>query len=524
VKKGLVLLALLVCVWGGKLMGQNGFSEFSVDSLYDVVINGTGQKILVQGNNVNNPVLLWIHGEPEMQAGLIAPFYIQELEKHYIIVNWYPKVTGLLLHAAPGTESIPAGQLTQNALELTRFLLDKYKKQKVYLLGQSFGSVIGIGLAEKYPQYYNAYIGVGQIIMPEKSNEVLSRCLINALPVGLDALVNETPNKKNLLNIKLVRDCEKWKVAGKDFNLPVGYESLVKKMYIPNGQTDLIRSISGVSDFTANPEFEIPVSFFMGSYDHVSACEKGIIEAYYKKIKSPKKKLINFKESAHYPNLEEPLKFQHEIIDINRGYLAGFLLPGNNGRVISPFGPRHMRMHYGTDLKMARGDTVVSVQSGTVIRAGWGTGFGKLIIVKHENNIQTYYAHLSKFLKKKGQQVEKGEPIGLAGSTGRATGPHLHFEIHENGRVFDSELVFDYKNRKIRDEALDEGTLVAIHRKLRPRGYANNRAVPEYYKVRRGDSLWKIARRFKTSMKMICRLNHITENSVLQIGQPLKMY
>lgn len=205
-------------------------------------------------------------------------------------------------------------------------------------------------------------------------------------------------------------------------------------------------------------------------------------------------------------------------------YLEEFLLPGNGGYIISRFGPRSGRMHYGTDIKMNKGDTVVATQSGVVVRSNWGYGWGWLIIIQHRNGIQTYYAHLSKFLKKKGAIVEKGEPIALAGSTGRARGPHLHFEMRENGKPFDPELVFDFENHKIREDALGEDTLTALHKKLKPKGYSRNVAVPEYYKVRPGDSLWVISRRYKTPIKEICRLNRISENSVLQIGQPLRMY
>jgi murein DD-endopeptidase MepM/ murein hydrolase activator NlpD len=201
-----------------------------------------------------------------------------------------------------------------------------------------------------------------------------------------------------------------------------------------------------------------------------------------------------------------------------------FLLPGNNGYIISRFGPRHGRMHYGTDVKMNTGDTVRVVQNGKIIRSNWGTGFGNIIIVEHENNIQTYYGHLSKFIKKKGESVNKGEAIALAGSTGNAKGPHLHFEIHENGKAFDPELVFDFKNNKIRDEAKHESSLAVVHKILKPKGYANNISTPEYYSVRKGDSLWKISYKYKISINTLCLLNHISKNSILQIGQPLRMY
>lgn len=206
------------------------------------------------------------------------------------------------------------------------------------------------------------------------------------------------------------------------------------------------------------------------------------------------------------------------------GYLEQFLIPGNNGYIISRFGPRSGRMHYGTDIKMYKGDTVVAVQSGMIARANWGYGFGRIVVVQHRNNIQTYYAHLTKFLKNKGEMVEKGEPIGLAGSTGRARGPHLHFEMRENGMAFDPELVFDFKEEIIRDDAKNMESLTALHKMLKPKGYSTNVAVPEFYKVRSGDSLWVISRKFKTSINELCRLNNISENSVLQIGQPLRMY
>lgn len=221
------------------------------------------------------------------------------------------------------------------------------------------------------------------------------------------------------------------------------------------------------------------------------------------------------------PNVPLSINTQDSL---TQSCFSSYLLPSNDGYIISRFGPRGGRMHNGTDIKMDTGDTVVAIQAGTVVRSNWETRFGNIIIVEHENNIQTYYAHLSKFLKMNGDTVAKGEAIALAGSTGNARGPHLHFEIHENGKPFDPELVFDFKNRKIRDEAIHNQTLAAIHRELKPKGYANNIAVPEYYSVHNGDSLWKISRKYKLSIQTIYKLNHISENSVLKIGQPLRLY
>ncbi|MFB6343123.1 peptidoglycan DD-metalloendopeptidase family protein [Saccharicrinis sp. FJH62] len=212
------------------------------------------------------------------------------------------------------------------------------------------------------------------------------------------------------------------------------------------------------------------------------------------------------------------------IDSISTGHFSEFLIPGNNGYILSRFGPRWGRMHYGTDIRMNKGDTIVAVESGTIVRSSWGTGFGNIVIVKHPNHIETYYGHLSKFLKKKGEKVKRGEAIALAGSTGNAQGVHLHFEIHENGKAYDPELVYDFKQHKIRNEARQEESLSVVHKLLRPKGYANKVAVPEFYSVRAGDSLWKISRKYKISINTICQLNHISANKVLRIGQPLRLY
>ncbi len=239
---------------------------------------------------------------------------------------------------------------------------------------------------------------------------------------------------------------------------------------------------------------------------------------------------INTDSLVFVPGYSQPLtinqvdSINNQLTENNLSFFAHFLVPGCKGHIISKFGPRSGRMHYGTDIKMSKGDTVFAVYDGVVTRSSYYYGFGNLIILKHENSVETYYAHLSKLLVDNGAWVKKGEAIGLAGSTGRATTSHLHFEIHEKERAFDPELVFDFGKQIVRGSAAGTESLADLHRELKPKGYSNKIAVPEFYKVRPGDSLWVISRKFKTSIKEICRLNSIAENTILQVGQPLKLY
>jgi len=127
-------------------------------------------------------------------------------------------------------------------------------------------------------------------------------------------------------------------------------------------------------------------------------------------------------------------------------------------------------------------------------------------------------------LEKTGSWVKKGEPIGLAGSTGRATGSHLHFEIRENEHAYDPELVYDFEKGEIREDVESVNNLAQLQRRLIPKGYSVNEGVPQYYTVRSGDSLWRISRKFKMTINHICKLNRIRENSILRLGQALKLY
>ncbi|MCT4584779.1 MAG: peptidoglycan DD-metalloendopeptidase family protein [Peptostreptococcaceae bacterium] len=103
------------------------------------------------------------------------------------------------------------------------------------------------------------------------------------------------------------------------------------------------------------------------------------------------------------------------------------------GRVSSRFGYRWGRKHTGVDLANSTGTSIKAADGGRVTFAGWKSGYGKLVIINHENGYQTYYAHCSKLLVSKGSRVFRGQEVAKMGNTGRSTGPHLHFEVRKNG-------------------------------------------------------------------------------------------
>ena len=142
--------------------------------------------------------------------------------------------------------------------------------------------------------------------------------------------------------------------------------------------------------------------------------------------------------------------------DPNKTYLlpldsAAFFFPAKGGAVISPYGSRSGRMHTGTDYKQNSGDPIYAAWDGVVRMAKSGYyGYGGIVVIRHENGLETFYAHLSKIIVSEDQWVDAGSIIGLGGSTGRSTGPHLHFETRYKGYAFDPEWLIDFHSGVLR--------------------------------------------------------------------------
>jgi len=220
---------------------------------------------------------------------------------------------------------------------------------------------------------------------------------------------------------------------------------------------------------------------------------------------------------AHnYKNVTLPDSF---MID-----LSGYCMPTTNTKITSKFGPRRRRMHQGIDVKVYIGDTIRSAFSGkvrVVKNQGRRTGYGKYIIIRHENGLETVYGHLSKQLVHEDQYVEAGEVIGLGGNTGRSTGSHLHFETRFLGQAINPALMFDFEKQDI---VVDNYLFIKGKNRYRR---SNSSAVAsagdvQYYKVRKGDSLSRISRKTGVSIDRLCKLNGITRKTTLRPNQVLK--
>ena len=201
--------------------------------------------------------------------------------------------------------------------------------------------------------------------------------------------------------------------------------------------------------------------------------------------------------------------------------LTGFHMPTPSTRITSPFGPRWRRMHNGLDLKVNIGDTIVSAFDGKVRVVKYERrGYGKYVVIRHDNGLETVYGHLSKQLVEYNQLVKAGEPIGLGGNTGRSTGSHLHFETRFLGIAINPIYMFDFPKQDIVADTYTFRKLKGVNRAGSNTQMADG--AIRYHKVKGGDTLSRIAKLRGVSVSTLCKLNRIKPTTTLRIGQVLR--
>ncbi len=233
------------------------------------------------------------------------------------------------------------------------------------------------------------------------------------------------------------------------------------------------------------------------------------------------------------------------------------------GKVFSKYGTRGRRSHQGVDIPLAIGEPIYAAFDGKVRYARYNTGgYGNLVIIRHENGLETWYAHLTRCNVEQNDYVTAGTVIGFCGNTGRSRGAHLHFEMRYCDQTFDPEYLIDFSTGDLRyqtfaldrsffsiysraSESLEEEddydqTLLAVStpdaaltsesileniEQAEQASIREERAKtdPLYHTIRKGEYLGKIARQYGTTVKKLCQLNNISENTMIREGRRLRV-
>ena len=235
-------------------------------------------------------------------------------------------------------------------------------------------------------------------------------------------------------------------------------------------------------------------------------------------------------------------------------------MPTPSRQITSNFGARWGRQHKGLDIKLNTGDTIYAAFNGKVRIVRYEPkGYGKYVVIRHDNGLETIYGHMSKHLCRENQDIRAGEPIGLGGSTGRSTGSHLHFETRLCGTALNPALMFDFYNQDVvgdyymfRKATYNQESIVATRlrgvggqggedntdyaqlaqkKQTQPKAQQQTKRTSRrqqaqssggYHKVQSGETLSAIARKHGTTVSAICRLNRIRQNSTIRPGQILR--
>ena len=199
--------------------------------------------------------------------------------------------------------------------------------------------------------------------------------------------------------------------------------------------------------------------------------------------------------------------------------------PPNINVVTSECGERWGRFHAGTDMRLAVGDSVHAAFDGKVrvAKSNIGNrkrGYGYFVILQHANGLETLYGHLSKVLVRHGMDVKAGDVIGLGGNTGRSTGPHLHFEFRFLGNPINARNLLEITPDTM---YMKSDTYVIDKKKSFKEYYLHLHNPAQYYRVKPGDNLGRIARKYHTTVKRLCQLNKIKSTTLLRVGRKLRV-
>ncbi len=305
----------------------------SIAELEKVKLGGMEQWILMRGEDKDNPALIWLHGGPGSTQMPLAHHLDNELEEEFVVVHWDQRGAGKSNPRGFEENTMSFEQFKADGLELIEYVLERLDKEKVYLLGHSWGTCLGIELAASHPEHLHAYIGVSQVVNDRRAVQIAYEWLIETASEKEDRDriefledLGEPPYDHSEYRqlARLVReyggnfDLELWRIALIALRAPeyrvIDYFRLLGGM---NRGGAPLHDDEGMLHFNyleTVPVLEVPAFFLVGAKDYNTPSE--LVEEYYEKIEAPRKDLIIFEDSAHTPFLKETGLFNQTLIEI----------------------------------------------------------------------------------------------------------------------------------------------------------------------------------------------------------------
>ena len=332
----IIFVLILIFAWFSPSRFKKA-DDLMINELIEVDLNGSKQWISIRGTDLNNPIILFLHGGPG--SANIAKLRVQcpELEKHFIVVNWDQRGAGKSYWAWLRGQHPSYSVLQEDTHALVRYLRDRFNGQKIYLLGFSWGSVLGLQTSHDYPEDIAAYISVSQEV-DFKRAEALSLAYVQQTArrlndqKAIDELANIDPAYQSEDWYDQLMTERKWLTQYNGVYHSTnnyGHEammllkapeySLIDFAAWPFSSAKSLRTIwpelMGVSMFDDVPQIDVPVYFLVGEYDQNAPA--ALTEEYYQFLEAPKgKEFISFEFAAHDIFYDQPKELVEQIIRI----------------------------------------------------------------------------------------------------------------------------------------------------------------------------------------------------------------
>ncbi len=312
----------------------------SISSIENIEINGINQYVMIRSYDISNPIILYFHGGPGTSELPLIRHYNSELEKHFTVVYLEQRGTGKSFRKSIFKERLSIDQFVDDGYELSKYILKRFNKEKLFIVGHSWGTIISTKLAVKYPELYYAYIGIGQDVIPLRGEQLsFQYALSKAIESNNKKAIKELKeiNNPNYLTIdnntkwyNQLKKERKWLTyfGGVIFNqkdygqftriyLKSRDYSIFDMVKFAKGSVLSLKSVwpelMTINLLNGYTKFRIPVYFIQGQYDY--NCPTELVREFYEKVTAPKKELLIYNNSAHNPNFEENQKFNNWIIE-----------------------------------------------------------------------------------------------------------------------------------------------------------------------------------------------------------------
>jgi pimeloyl-ACP methyl ester carboxylesterase len=311
----------------GQLLADSISEKIFVD------INGMQQGMFIKSRNRHNPVLLFLHGGPGMTAYWLNQKHPANLEDHFTVVWWEQRGAGLSFEPGIAPETMTTGQFISDTLAVTRYLRQRFGQDKIYLMGHSWGSYIGIQAAAQAPDLYHAYIGLGQLVYQLRSEQLAYEYAIGLsesqgnlrimrrlqavpapatvpLPLAYEKLRDSYMHSLGIGTMRQMKSV----ITGiflpslqfREYTLGEKLKLWRGKIASRSAEYSLWRDVLATDLSQKVPELAIPVYFFHGRHDYT--CAYPLAKEYFDKLQAPVKGFYTFEDSAHSPVFEEPGK------------------------------------------------------------------------------------------------------------------------------------------------------------------------------------------------------------------------